>query len=252
MLCALDFAMTDGINEAVLQLVQQQVVGAVACLPVSDLWPQSARLLQGTVSREPALKVALGMQLSLTGSFSPLSSGFVPANRIKDGALPRRQDLIAAARFGGLDARVLEGEFRTQIKRFIAHLGQSPAFILLEESILMFGPAAQGMTASLRHFELASVAMVVPSLQRPDGMRERLERRLFWNSDLHQTQAWNRRMLVEVKQAKRLPQKASWQQDTKIWYAVRPALNEERDRTRLERFDDDPDRRFEQMDWFAP
>ncbi|WP_114009812.1 ChbG/HpnK family deacetylase [Cohaesibacter intestini] len=250
MLCVLDYAMTDGINKAVLQLVRHQVLGAVACLPVSDLWPQSARLLREEVVENPALSTVIGMHLSLTGAFSPLSSGFAPANRLSEGSLPRRQDLIAAARFGGLDARILEGEFRTQIKRFIAHMGRSPAFILLEEAIIMFAPAVLGATASLGHFNLGSIAMVVPTLSRPGGLRERMARRFVWHSDLHQAQSWNRRMLVEVKQFKRLPQKSSWRQDTQIWYAVRPSLDEERDRARLERFDNDPGRRFDQMDWF--
>lgn len=254
MLCALDFAMADSINKAVLKLVRQQVLGAVACLPVSDLWPHSARLLQQEVratGSNAAISAKIGMQLSLTGAFSPLSSGFVPANRIDEGALPSKKDLITAARFGGLEPLMLESEFRTQIKRFMAHMGKPPAFILLEEAMIFFGSAATGVSASLAYFNLTSVPIVVPSLPRPQGLRERLERRVLWGSDQHQSQPWNRRMLVDVNRAERLPPKSSWLQDTKIWYIVRPALEDAGDRARLDRFDQDPDERFEQMNWFC-
>ena len=249
MLCAMDFALSDGINKASVSLVKRKIIGAIACLPISDLWPHSAQMLQ-QVYAEQNVSFVTGVQLTLTGGFSPLSNGFVPANAIDEGALPRLEDLAKAARIYALDAKVLEAEFRTQIRRFSAHWGAKPDFVMLDDTIVLFGQASSAVTAALAQFKLSQLPVITPNVPRPKGLRERILRQLVWHSEQHQKEGWMRRMLIELEKPDRIPPKSSWRQDSKIWYSLRPSIHEENEVLRLERFGIDPEARFRQMEWF--
>ena len=249
MLCALDYALAESVNDAAIKLFERQVIGALACLPVSDLWPQSAQSLTLILSQTDK-SCLIGAQLSITGQFSPLSAGFEPTNGLEDGALPSRRDLSKAARHFLLDQHLIEAEFRAQIRRFMAHMDMKPDFIMLDETILLFGSASLAVSSMLAHFQLENLPVLVPPLARPDGLTDRINRSVFWQSSRHQKEKWMRRMLVILSDSDRIPPKSSWQLDSKIWYALRPALDAEGDLARLERFGEDAEKRERQMGWF--
>ncbi|SNY92094.1 YdjC-like protein [Cohaesibacter sp. ES.047] len=250
MLCALDFALSEGVDEAIMDLAGRQVIGAIACLSVSDIWPQEAHRLQSRDQKGPP-KIPVGLTLTLTKSFPPLSSGFFPDNRQYAGRLPDRPDLARAARSLNLRTNVIEAEIRSQIRRFLAHWGSPPAFVHLEPPILLFEVAVRAVTAALSQFKLLKCPILVAELPRPRGLVERAERRWLWRSAEHARQPWQRRMLLELKDPARVPQKNSWRIDTRVWTGIRPAVDSPRDQARLERFDQDPSARVSQYQLFC-
>ncbi|WP_321338512.1 ChbG/HpnK family deacetylase [uncultured Cohaesibacter sp.] len=245
LLCALDFGLAQGVDDAIIQLVRAGTLGSVACLPVSDLWPKSASGLHAFLKKAPKRPI-VGLCLTISGPFSPLSTGFAPENRDQQGYLPRRKDLARAARRFELDEKTLEAEFRAQFRRFMAHLGCSPHFLVLQPEILYFAAAARAVTATLGKFKAETLPVICPLLPQANGMRDKMEKRLIWRSNDHMREPWVRRALMEPPSAERLPPKSSWLQDGKIWTAVRPAFEDER----LARFDPDPQFRVKQMRWF--
>nr|WP_321458181.1 ChbG/HpnK family deacetylase [uncultured Cohaesibacter sp.] len=244
MLCALDFGLAVGVDDAIIQLVRAGKVGAIACLPVSDLWPKSATGLHEFLETTPKRPI-VGLCLTLTGEFSPLSAGFSPDNRLQQGYLPRVSDLSRAARHFELESKTLEAEFRAQLRRFTAHLDISPAFLVLQPEILYFSAAAHAVTQTLSKFGVETTPVICPLLPPANGLRDKLLKRMIWRSNDHMSEPWVRRAMMEAISAERLPPKSSWLQDGKIWTAIRPAFEDER----LARFDKDPSLRLRQFNW---
>ena len=242
LLCALDYALASSVNEAIETLADRRLVGAIATLPVSDLWLQSVPTLS-TLMHDMPDSVRFGVTLTLTGSFAPLTTGFTPENKDQDGALPRNEDLVSAARSFSLNRHAIEAEFRTQLRRYVAHTDKLPDFILLDEDILLFGVAAQAATTAIRHFDLSNTPVICPFNTSAKTMREKVERRTIWKSHLHLKEPWNRRGLVFPLEPSRLPQKGSWLEDGKIWTGIKPAKNIDE---RLKRLDNRAEIRLEQ------
>ncbi|WP_280952905.1 ChbG/HpnK family deacetylase [Cohaesibacter celericrescens] len=246
MLCALDLGLTDGVNRATAELVQRGVVGAVSCLTISDIWPQTAPMLsQLRSSGPPDLKI--GLSIRLTGAFSPLTAGFAPENALRTGSLPDLDDFARAARGFALNDKLIEAECRAQLRRFTAHAGYGPQFIVLDETMLLFGAAAKALSATLAKFGFQDMILLCPVVPKPRGWIERVKQKWLWGSQCHLSKPWQRRQLVEPQSVKQLPPQASWRLDGQSWSAVRPAYDDER----LARFDQDPERRTEQLGWFA-
>ena len=244
MICAFDYALSEGVNEAILDLVERKIVGAVAVLPVSDIWTRSAQSLLPLSERGTDMAY-IGPSLTITAGFAPLSGGFSPDNGEQEGQLPRFEDLERAANRKKLQADVIEAEFRVQLRRFTAHLDRDPDFIALDSTALLFGPISKAATAALAHFDWLHIPVLCPSLDRPSGMTEHL-RRWYWGTAGHSSEPWQRRMLMPLTDPERLPQRSSWHVDSRIWTAIWPARADER----LKRLDADADRRIEQMGWF--
>ncbi|WP_119306798.1 ChbG/HpnK family deacetylase [Cohaesibacter haloalkalitolerans] len=244
MLCALDYGLAQGVDDAIIQLVRAGTIGAIACLPVSDLWPKSALGLQAFL-KQAHKRPIVGLSLTLSGEFSPLSTGFTPDNREHQGYLPRLEDLARAARRFELDEAPLEAEFRAQFRRFTAHLGRKPDFLVLQTEILSFGPASRAVTATLAKFETKGLPVICPFLPLPTSFKDRLIKRYAWKANDQLREPWVRRAMMEVQEPGRLPPRSSWLQDGKVWSAIRPAFEDDR----LKRFDKDPMMRVHQLSW---
>src|SRR5262245_38735830 len=71
-------------------------------------------------------RVAIGLHLTLTAPYRPLTSGFAP--RVDD-AFPPLKDLLRAALLRRLDGAGVEAEVRAQMAAFAAAFGQVPDFV---------------------------------------------------------------------------------------------------------------------------
>ncbi|WP_319530984.1 ChbG/HpnK family deacetylase [uncultured Cohaesibacter sp.] len=242
----MDLALSEGVGDAIHELASRQLIGAVSCLTVSDIWPREAKRLE--VLQRQGAPVLIGLSLTLTAGFPPLSTGFVPENRDHAGRLPTLSDLIRASRRFNLRSDIIESEFRAQIRRFSAHTGRMPSFLHLEPGIVSFLAASQAVTAALKHFGMPNCLVLVPAPVRPRNLLQRAEQRFLWRSMDQVREPWQRRMLVEITDPKRLPQRSSWRADGKIWTAVHPAISSPKDQARLARFESDPSLRVAQFE----
>jgi predicted glycoside hydrolase/deacetylase ChbG (UPF0249 family) len=119
-LCADDYAMTEGVSRAIGELAAARRLSATSVLTTSPHWPGMApRLL---VHRR---HLSIGLHLNLT-----LGRPVGPMPRLApQGTLPRLASLTAWSLGGVLDAEEIGAEIGRQLDRFEAELGYPPDHI---------------------------------------------------------------------------------------------------------------------------
>jgi hypothetical protein len=119
-LCADDYALTEGVSRAVGELAAARRLSATSALVTTPHWPAMAPRL--VVHRG---RIALGLHLNLTLG-SPL--GAMPKLAPK-GTFPKRNELVARALVGLVDAAEIAAEVERQLDAFEARVGFPPDHI---------------------------------------------------------------------------------------------------------------------------
>lgn len=117
-LCADDFALAEGVSEAILRLAEAGRLTAISCMTLSPLWRAHAKLLH-------SVQCDLGLHLTLTDH---ASIGELPG-LAPDQRLPSLGRLMAAAYARRLDTREIRREVRLQYEAFVSEVGRAPDFI---------------------------------------------------------------------------------------------------------------------------
>jgi chitin disaccharide deacetylase len=119
-LCADDFAMTEGISEGILSLAENGRLSATSAIVTTTLWPQIAS--RAVFLRE---RLALGLHLNLTFG-APLGVMPILAPR---GVLPSARNLVLRAVAGRIQRIEIAAEIERQLDRFEAAAGSPPDFV---------------------------------------------------------------------------------------------------------------------------
>jgi predicted glycoside hydrolase/deacetylase ChbG (UPF0249 family) len=101
---------------------------------------EEARLLREIGSDERTLPI--GLHLTLTAPFSPLSKGYEPTENGK--FLPLGRTALASF-LGRLDRVTVSAEIRAQIATFMQAFGRAPDFIDGHQHVHLFPPIADGL-----------------------------------------------------------------------------------------------------------
>lgn len=254
MLLLQDFGLAPGVNEAIVHLARIGRAGAIASLPISDLWPASARTLLPLREHQSAPK--LGLKLTLTGAFAPLTAGFSPAF---DGSLPNLAHLAAASERFSLQQDLLTGELRAQIRRYLAHMDDQPAFIDLDPMILIFGVAIDAVSEALAHFSLSDCLILLPQPRRgeafyPVSLAGRVEqfrflkiRQSIWGRGGQSIRHWLTCPLHLICEERHVPPITEMGAGNADWLAATPSLPD----SRLDLFDLHPHWREEHFHWLC-
>ena len=118
-LCADDFALTDGVTAGVLALAEAGRLSATSAIVTTAHWPAHARLALRFRSR-----LAIGLHLNLTFD-RPLGPMTVLA---PDGNLPPLSRLIRLAATAAIDRGEIAAEITRQLERFESEIGFPPDF----------------------------------------------------------------------------------------------------------------------------
>jgi len=108
-LCADDYALTEGISRAIGELAAAKRLSATSVLVTSAHWPASAPRL---CAHRGHLSVGLHLNLTFGAPLGPMP------RLAPDGVFPGRNGLIARALFGLIDRQELEAEIGRQLDRF--------------------------------------------------------------------------------------------------------------------------------------
>lgn len=119
-LCADDYALSPGIDEAIRALAQAGRITALSCMTASARWPQAAAALQPLFGR-----VEIGLHFTLT-QLSPL--GPMP-KLAPDGNFSAMNRLYAQAMLRALDPEEISQELGRQLKAFTEATGREPDFL---------------------------------------------------------------------------------------------------------------------------
>jgi len=132
-LCADDYGMTRGVSTAIRDLIAQGRINATsvmmpAAAPSADEIAALRKLKDGG-------RCAIGLHLTLTAPFRPLTPSFQP---LRDGAFLPLATMLATATARRLDAASLTREIDAQIAAFATAFGQPPDFLDGHQHVQLF------------------------------------------------------------------------------------------------------------------
>jgi predicted glycoside hydrolase/deacetylase ChbG (UPF0249 family) len=133
-LCADDYGISPSVSAAIRDLVVRGRINATSAMVVAPGFSRSEAaslsVLNGGMPR-----VAIGLHLTLTGPFRPISKGFVPT---RDGVFPTLGALMRAAFLRKLKHETLAVEIAAQLSAFVSAFGRSPDFIDGHQHVHLF------------------------------------------------------------------------------------------------------------------
>lgn len=124
-LCADDYGMAPGVNEAIRQLILQGRLNATSVMMAAPhIDADQVDALESLNAGEK--RAAIGLHVTLTAPFKPLSEGFSPLRR--HAFLPINE-MMRRAMARRLDVELLTIEIATQMQAFLAAFGHLPDFV---------------------------------------------------------------------------------------------------------------------------
>lgn len=124
-LCADDYGMAPGVNDAIRQLILNGRLNATSVMmPAPHIDADEVDALEMLNSGET--RAALGLHVTLTAPFKPMSNGFAP---LRDGAFLPINDMMRLAMTRRLDVEMLTIEIATQLQAFVSAFGHMPDFV---------------------------------------------------------------------------------------------------------------------------
>jgi predicted glycoside hydrolase/deacetylase ChbG (UPF0249 family) len=124
-LVADDYGISPAVNAAIRDLVVRGRLNATSVMVAAPSFDRS-EVLPLAMLNIAATRVMIGLHVTLTAPFRPLSAGFTPLRR---GAFPSLGTLMARAFLRRLDRAALAVEIATQFKAFHAAFGRPPDFV---------------------------------------------------------------------------------------------------------------------------
>jgi len=133
-LCADDYGISTSVNKAIRDLVMRGRLNATSAMVVAPSFNRSeaaslAMLNAGT------RRVAIGLHVTLTAPFRPMSVGFLP---VRAGEFHSLERMLVRGTLRMLDRNRLAIEIASQLKAFVALFGRSPDFIDGHQHVHLF------------------------------------------------------------------------------------------------------------------
>ena len=119
-LCADDFGISKGVDDAILELSSKGRLSAISCMTVASNWVEEGKRLVAIEAN-----IGLGLHLTITDQFSIAPIPHLAPNR----SLPSFKNLLFRAVTGRLDREELFNEFRRQVDAFTSVVNRPPDFI---------------------------------------------------------------------------------------------------------------------------
>lgn len=124
-LCADDYGMAPGVNDAIRQLILNGRLNATSVMMAAPhIDAEAVDALQMLNSGET--RAALGLHVTLTSPFKPMSNGFAP---LRENAFPAINEMMRLAMARRLDIGLLTIEIATQLQAFLSAFGRLPDFV---------------------------------------------------------------------------------------------------------------------------
>src|SRR3954447_12337532 len=133
-LCADDYGIAPGVNGAIRDLVARGRLNATSVMVIAPSFqPSDAAALAGL--NEDGKRVAIGLHVTLTAPFKPMTPGYAP---LRDGAFLPLEGMLLAAFLQRLDRERLTMEIATQLKGFMMAFGRAPDFFDGHQHVHLF------------------------------------------------------------------------------------------------------------------
>lgn len=151
-LCADDYGISPAVDLAIRDLVVRDRLNATSVMVVAPSFGRAeARALAALNSAAPlnsvAPRVAIGLHLTLTAPFRPLSPGFAP---LRDGAFPPLGTMLRLAITRRFAREALEAEIACQLQAFQDAFGRAPDFVDGHQHVHVFPQIADALLAMVK------------------------------------------------------------------------------------------------------
>jgi chitin disaccharide deacetylase len=133
-LCADDYGISPSVNAAIRDLVVRGRLNATSVMVVAPSFHRGEALALQTLNAKTQ-RVAIGLHVTLTAPFRPLSEGFRPLRN--DAFLPLGTLLLRAS-LRSLERVALEREITRQVRVFTEQFGRPPDFIDGHQHVQLF------------------------------------------------------------------------------------------------------------------
>jgi predicted glycoside hydrolase/deacetylase ChbG (UPF0249 family) len=133
-LCADDYGISTSVNAAIRDLIARGRLNATSVMVVTPSLNRTEATALNLLSAGGA-RVAIGLHLTLTAPFAPLSDGYRPA---REGAFLPLGTTLAKAAIHRLNRDALEREITAQLRMFIHTFGRAPDFIDGHQHVQLF------------------------------------------------------------------------------------------------------------------
>ncbi len=133
-LCADDYGISASVNAAIRDLVVRGRINATSVMVAAPTF-QRAEALALQALNTNARRVAIGLHVTLSAPFRPLSEGFQP---LRDGAFLPLQALLIRACLRRLSTAALVTEITRQVRAFVEHFDRPPDFIDGHQHVQLF------------------------------------------------------------------------------------------------------------------
>ena len=165
-LCADDFGISPAVNTAIRDLVVRRRLNATSAMVVAPSFQRAeASALDALNAAAP--RVAIGLHLTLTAPFRPLSKSFQP---LREGAFPPLAAMAGRALMHQLEPDALAAEITRQLESFIDSFGRAPDFVDGHHHIHLFPQISDALLAVVARTApdawLRQCGRVVPFAQR--------------------------------------------------------------------------------------
>ncbi len=166
-LIADDYGISPAVSAAIRDLAARgRLSGTSVMVPAPSFDDREAKAL---VAAAPG--VALGLHVTLTAPFRPLTQGFAP---LRNGAFPPLAVLMARGFLGRLDRAKLAAEIAAQLAAFAAAFGRPPDFVDGHQHVQLVPVVRDALLAATRaaapHAWVRQCGSVTRSVSDPKGL----------------------------------------------------------------------------------
>ena len=133
-LCADDYGIAPGVNAAIRDLIARGRINATSVMVTAPSFSRpEAEALAGL--NEDEKRAAIGLHVTLTAPFTPMTSGYSP---LREGAFLPLEAMLLAAFLQRLNRDRLAQEIAAQIKAFVSAFGRTPDFVDGHQHVHLF------------------------------------------------------------------------------------------------------------------
>ncbi len=133
-LCADDYGISPGVNKAIRELIQHGRINATSVMVAAPHFTSNEAAALDALN-SGAKRAALGLHVTLTAPFEPMSGEFAP---LRDGQFLPLNDMLRTAVSRRLHPKSLAVEIATQVQAFRDAFGRPPDFLDGHQHVHLF------------------------------------------------------------------------------------------------------------------
>lgn len=145
-LCADDYGLSPGVNRAIRDLIARGRLNATSAMVVGPaIGRDEAASLAAVAADRP--RCAIGLHVTLTAPFRPLTMHFQP---LDGGMFPAFPKLLRAGLMRRLDPEIIQAELMVQLSAFTGMFGRAPDFVDGHQHTQLFPQVRDAFLAAVK------------------------------------------------------------------------------------------------------